>query len=170
MKENNKFIARGITKENKFVYGYPLFNGKKWFLYIFERYKLPLKELKYEGKAVITEIIKAPDRCLQIKDRNGKMLYEDDIAKSNNKYHKFIIKFGKYNTNGKHTANSENFGFYLENISKEFKDKQDFSIHNLDDVCCYYPRYCVDNEKYAIESFGLEVIGNTHNIEVKNDR
>lgn len=71
----NKFLARGITKDNEFVIGYPFCIKEKW--YILEKPKIEEVLGRYTPLDAIvdwTEIKQAPDRCLDFKDKNGKML------------------------------------------------------------------------------------------------
>jgi hypothetical protein len=81
----NKFTARGISKETgKFVYGYYV-KGSKGSKdevltnveahYIVEEGIQPYDVFPHLS---FTEITQEPDRCLDFKDKNGKIGYEND--------------------------------------------------------------------------------------------
>ena len=77
---DNKFICRGITNDNKFVYGYYAKIEKRH--YIFSAKNCAINNFVDEHFSRIygiIEITKEPDRSLEFKDKNGKKLYEKDI-------------------------------------------------------------------------------------------
>lgn len=147
----NKFIARGITKEGKFVYGYYAKIKEKHFIITSEAliiddypaiYIHTLKD-SFGELGILTshlvEIIKEPDKCLNFKDKNGKMLYENTQIR----------------LTGKNLETTTGFILYEENsmayhIYSEKENKDEFFILSLEQII---------RHRWVIET-----IGNTHNI------
>lgn len=76
----NKFICRGITKTNKFVYGYYYFDpmfGENGGRFIFEEGYDPLFDFS-RNRDFIHIITQEPDRFIGLYDKNDKPLFIND--------------------------------------------------------------------------------------------
>jgi hypothetical protein len=180
----SKFIARGITKDNKFVYGYyAKINEKHYILDVDSNYD-------YErgwGDAFVdglTEIIKEPDRQIGLLDINKNIIYENDelrriedvscYIKNSDITKKEIMDYFKeegYPINEVKESDIISFKYldYGENSRWEVKYMSIKDVATLEKFpCCW-----LKNETFGYEGENLQsseywiIIGNTHNIKEK---
>lgn len=76
------------------------------------------------------------ERCTGLKDKNGKLIFEGDIIRSENFFG--IVEFGKYRA----SYDSVNLGFYIKWGKKQSELRKDIF--------------------YWHETYGLKVVGNIH--------
>ena len=136
---NNRYICKAKRKDNgKWVEGYYVCNGEH--CYIFSG-KLGIinKHFNWERYEVIPETV---CRCTELKDKNGKWIYEGDVVEADG--YIFFVKFGKCGG----VANDENYGYmgyYLDGFDSMTKNVLRLGLRN--DIC-----YFTD----------IEVISNIH--------
>ena len=95
-----------------------------------------------DAKMTRTVIPETVGQCTGLKDKNGKLIFEGDVVKSDG--YIFIVKFGKCGG----VANNENYGymgFYFDGFDDITNDALRMGLRN--DIC-----YFTD----------IEVIGNIH--------
>ena len=130
--KNNKFICRGITKDNEFVYGYYAEIEERHFIFTDD---------SHEGGGYMDclciykyiEITQEPDKfCRKI---NGKKLWENDKIKdlTNNKIYK--VCFENFDWIAKNSKEYKGLRAVADNI-KIFEKKVEIigNTHNIKDI------------------------------------
>jgi len=125
----DRFECRGISEKKKyFLYGYYFYDEEE------DKHKMIVNEhIDYDGSIEIEreeyELIKEPDMCLCKKDKDGKVIYENDKLYYNGK---LIIGKGEFK------VSFCNGGFYIQKIETGLK----YAVSSFDEFKEDFLDYC----------------------------